>query len=91
MFSVNLNYFEDAIGWVRRYLAQYGYAVSIARLDPYVEVWFFYEDDTLVLILGNSDVERIAEGLHRGAVPKPVEGLWKFDREPKNKNGRIIS
>src|SRR3990167_9473877 len=90
LFSANLNHFEDAIGWVRRYLARHGYVVNVARLDPYVEVWFFYEDDTLVLILGHDDVGRIAEGLYKRTAPR-VDSLWKLGQEPRDKNGRLTS
>lgn len=91
LFQANLNHFEEAIGWVRRLLLDRGYRVTRAVLDPYVEVWFFYEhDDTLVLLLGHSDIERITEGLYRHSIYKP-DSYWRLDNKPRHKNGRILS
>lgn len=87
LFQANLNHFEEAIGWVRRYLTERGYRVTKAVLDPYVEVWFFYEwDGTLVLILGHDDIERIADGLYRRVAPKP-DSLWRLGMEPGGSRG----
>ena len=70
LFNIPLNYFEDAVGWVRRQMHARGYCVAKAVLDPYVEVWFFYDyENGLVLTLDHSSLEIIAEYLH--AIQKP--------------------
>jgi len=83
LFSSNLNHYEEAIEWVRTYLAQKGYVVGTAMLDPYVEVWFFYEHDgALVLILGHDDIERIAAGLYRRVGMRLSTDFWNPGQGP---------
>ena len=64
LFSVSLSHYEDAVGWVRRYLNERGYPVARAVLDPYVEVWFFYDyEGGLVLTLDHSSLDIVMEYL----------------------------
>ena len=97
LFSQSLNYFEDAVGWVRRYLNARGYAVAKASLDPYVEVWFFYDyDGGLMLTLDHSSIESIMSylahsggrqtrpPLQQGGIHR-VDGLWRLDTGPTRK------
>lgn len=62
LFRVNLDEYQEDIDWVKKALANLGYTVATARLDPYVEVWFFYErDGGFVLALDHELIESLME------------------------------
>lgn len=65
LFNANLTHYADAVAWVKRYASDHGYVITRATLDPYVEMWFFYErDGAFVLALDHDTLEQIQEVLY---------------------------
>jgi hypothetical protein len=60
LFTVPLGTFADEIAWVKQFLAERGYHVEEAVLDPYVERWNFYTAGAVLLItLPHDLIQRI--------------------------------
>jgi hypothetical protein len=60
LFNVPLGTFAGEIAWVKQFLAERGYHVEEAVLDPYVERWNFYTAGGVFLITLRHDlIERI--------------------------------
>ena len=93
LFNCSLKYYEDAIEWVKAFLAERGYYVTRATLDPYVEVWFLYErDGTLITALDNAIIEDIMEGFFNAGhsrndarIQSRDSTQWQQDRPESEK------
>ena len=69
LFNVPLGTFADEIAWVKQFLAERGYHVEEAVLDPYVERWNFYTAGGVFLITLRHDfIERIMTAQIRQGV-----------------------
>jgi hypothetical protein len=69
LFSVPLGAFSDEIAWVKQFLAERGYHIEEAVLDPYVERWNFYTAGGVFLITLQHDlIERIMTARIRQGV-----------------------
>jgi hypothetical protein len=69
LFNVPIGTFADEIAWVKQFLAERGYHVEEAVLDPYVERWNFYTAGGVFLISLRHDlIERIMTARFRQRV-----------------------
>lgn len=67
LFDVPLGAFADGIAWVKQFLAERGYHVEEAVLDPYVERWNFYTAGGVFLTTLRHDlIERIMTARMQG-------------------------
>jgi hypothetical protein len=74
LFNVPLGAFADEIAWVKQFLAERGYHVEEAVLDPYVERWNFYTAGGVFLIALRHDlIERIMTARMRQGVRAATE------------------
>ena len=60
LYRADLGWWQDAVDWVRVWLASRGYVVSRAELDPHTQRWLFYEGDVLVVAIEHALVDRLA-------------------------------
>lgn len=60
--TVSLDFFDDAVQLLGRYLKERGYDIASVELEPYTERWMFYEHQT----------ERYADTCFVTAVPHEV-------------------
>ena len=43
--TANLDQYQVCVQWVKSIMQSVGYTIVEARLDPYCETWYFYEED----------------------------------------------
>ena len=60
LYRADLKWWQEAIDWIKTWLAGRDYAVSRAELDPHTQRWLLYEQDTLVVAIEHAFVDRLA-------------------------------
>ena len=63
LYRADLKWWQEAIDWIKTWLAGRNYAVSRAELDPHTQRWLFYEGDVLVVAIEHSLIDRLAARL----------------------------
>ena len=76
LFNVPLGVFADEIAWVKQFLAERGYHVEEAVLDPYVERWNFYTAGGVFLITLRHD---LIERIMIARIPQGVRAAAEYE------------
>lgn len=63
LYNIDIKWWQDAVDYIKKQLADRGYVVNRAELDPHTERWLFYEDEVLVVAVAPDLVDKVASVL----------------------------
>lgn len=59
LFHLQMEVYQIACDWYKRQILATGVFVTRAVLDPYLEVWMFYDEDKFVTAVEHDEMENV--------------------------------